>query len=143
MGVVCFSKKLKKTSYFHPHCQRRRKHDPLDPAWQDYAVSPPERLNFLGLSLHGGINSACINSGEIFPCSIRCLREPSTFFLTLRILTHIPGCHQVRSNPPLTAVKITSAAHVRNLRDPSRQIHQICRIFLTHACKRRPYRHWE
>ena len=52
-GSRLFFKKAKKNSDFHPHHQRRRKHDPLDPARQDYAVSPPDRLHFLGLSLHG------------------------------------------------------------------------------------------
>ena len=49
MGVVYFSKKLKKYSYFHPHRQRRSKHDPLEPARHHYAFSPPERLYFLVL----------------------------------------------------------------------------------------------
>ena len=40
-GSRLFFKKSK-NSYFHPHRQRRRKHDPLDPARQDHAASPPE-----------------------------------------------------------------------------------------------------
>ena len=44
-----FFKKGFKNSDFHPHRQRRRKHDPLDPARNDYSVSPPERMHFLGL----------------------------------------------------------------------------------------------
>ena len=93
MGVFYFSKKLK-NSDFHPHRQQQRKHDPLDPAQHHHAVSPPERLNFLGLSLHGGITSACSNSGEFFPCLVFRLRERCAFFVTWWILTHIPGCHQ-------------------------------------------------
>ena len=81
-GSCLFFKKAFKNSDFHPHCQRRHKNDPLDPAQQDYAVSPPERLHFLGLSLHGGITSACSNSGENFPCSICRPREPCAFFVT-------------------------------------------------------------
>ena len=142
-GNRLFFEKGKKNSDFHPHRQRRWKHDPLDPARHDYVVSPPERLHFLGLSLHGDITSACSNSGENFPWSICRLREPCEFVLTWWIMTHIPGCHQVRSNPPLTAVELTSAARVRNVRDPSWRIHRIRQIFLTHACKRRPYRPWE
>ena len=46
------------------------------------AGSELNKGNFLGLSLHGGITSACSNSREFFPCSIRCLREPSAFFVT-------------------------------------------------------------
>ena len=85
-----FFKKSKKNSDFQPHCQRRQKSDPLDPERHEYDVSPPERLHFLGLSLHGDISSAC----KIFPCSICRLREPCAFFLTWWIMTHIPGCHQ-------------------------------------------------
>ena len=81
-GSRLLKKKAKKNSNFHLHRQRRRKHDPLDPARQDDAVSPHERLNFMGLSLQGGITSACSNSGENLPCSILRLREPSTFFVT-------------------------------------------------------------
>ena len=81
-GSRLFFKKAKKNSNFHPHRQRQRKHDHLDPARHDYAVSLPERLHFMGLSLHGGITSACSNSGEIFPCSIHRLHEPSPFFVT-------------------------------------------------------------
>ena len=143
MGVFYFSKKLKKNFDFHPHCQRRSKYDHLDPERHHYVVSPPQRLHFLVLYPHGGITSACGYSGEIFRCLICRLREHRAFFVKWWILTHIPGCHQVRSNPPLTAVKLTSAAHVRYLRDPSRRIHRIRRIFLTRACKRRPYRPWE
>ena len=60
--------KIFKNSDFHPHCQRRRKHDPLDPERHDYTVYPPERLHFLCLSLHRGITSVCSISGETFPC---------------------------------------------------------------------------
>ena len=81
-GSRLFFKKALKKSDFRPHRQQRRKHDPLEPERQDYAISPPERLHFLGLLLHGGITSVCSNSGEIFPCSIRRLREPSAFFVT-------------------------------------------------------------
>ena len=77
-----FFKRAKKNSDFHPHRQRRRKHDPLDPARNDYAVSPPERQHFMGLSLHRGITSACINISEIFPCSIRRLHNTSAFVVT-------------------------------------------------------------
>ena len=115
-GSRLFFKKARKNSNFHPHRQRRRKHDPLDPARHDYAVSPPERLHFLGLSLHGGITSACSNSDEIFPCSFRRLREPCAFFVTWLILTHIPGCHQET---------VKSAPH-------SRQTH------FRHTCSKRP-----
>ena len=94
MGVICFSKKQKKNSNFHPHRQRQQKQGPLDPARHDYAVSTPERLHFLGLSLHGGITSACSNSGENFPCLIRRLRKPCAFFVIWWILTYTPGCHQ-------------------------------------------------
>ena len=80
-GSRLLFKKAKK-KHFHPPRQRQRKHDPLDPAWHEYAISPPERVHFLGLSLHGGITSASNNSGEIFPCSIRRLREPCAFFVT-------------------------------------------------------------
>ena len=93
MGVIYFSKSFK-NSDFHPHRQRRSKHDPLDPARHHCAVSPPERLHFLGLLLHGGITSACSNCGKIFPCSIRRPCEHCAFFVTWWILTHIPGCHQ-------------------------------------------------
>ena len=48
-GSRLFFKKAIKNFDFHPHCQRRSKHDPLDPAFYHYAVSPPERLHFLVL----------------------------------------------------------------------------------------------
>ena len=35
-GSRLFFKRAKKTFYFHPHRQRRRKHDPLDPERHDY-----------------------------------------------------------------------------------------------------------
>ena len=82
MGVFYFSKNLKKND-FHPHRRRQRKHDPLDPARHHFAVSPPKRLYFLGLSLQGGITIACSNSSEIFPCLVRLLRERCTFFLNM------------------------------------------------------------
>ena len=63
-GSRLFFKKAKKNSGFHPHRRWWRKHDPLDPSWQDYAISPPDRLHFLGLSLYGGITSVCSNSGK-------------------------------------------------------------------------------
>ena len=81
-GSHLFFKKEKKNSNFHPHRQRRHTHGPLDPERHDYAVSPPERMHFLGLYPHGGITSVCGYSGKIFPCSIRRLREPSAFFVT-------------------------------------------------------------
>ena len=101
MGVFYFSKNLKKNSDFHPHRQRRSKHDPLDPARHHYAVSPPESLHFMGLSLHGGIISACSNSGNILPCSVCRLRERCAIFVTWWIPTRHPGCHQetVESSP--------------------------------------------
>ena len=94
MGVCYYWKQVKKTGNFHPHRQLRRKHDPLDPARHHYAVYPPERLHFLGLYPHGGITSACGYSGEILPCSFRCLRKRCTFFVTWWILTQISGCHR-------------------------------------------------
>ena len=48
-GSCLFFKKAKKNSDFRPHRQRRHKYDPLDPARHHCAVSPPERLHFLGL----------------------------------------------------------------------------------------------
>ena len=65
------------------------------------------------------------------------------FFVTWWILTHIPGCHQET---------IESAPHSRRT-----HLHRMCLKrprpvvtnppnppnFLTHACKRRPYRPWE
>ena len=99
-GSCLFFKKAKKKSNFHPHRQRRRKKDPLDPARHHYAVYPPKRLNYMGLSLHGGITSVCSNSGKIFPCSIRRLRERRAFFVIWWILTHIPGCHQETVESP-------------------------------------------
>ena len=48
-GSRLFFKKAKKNSDFHSHRQRRRKHDPLEPERQDYAVYPHERLHFMGL----------------------------------------------------------------------------------------------
>ena len=82
VGVFYFSKKLKKNSDFHPHRQRQRKHDPLDPARHHYAVSPTERLHFMGLYPHGGITSACGYSGEILPCSVCHLRKRCAIFVT-------------------------------------------------------------
>ena len=81
-GSRLFFKKAKKNSDFRRPRQRRRKHDPLDPARHNYDVSPPERLHFLGLSLHRGITSVCSNSGEIPPSSIRRLCKPRAFFVT-------------------------------------------------------------
>ena len=48
-GSRLFFKKAKKTLISILIAQRRRKHDPLDPAFYHYAVSPPERLHFLVL----------------------------------------------------------------------------------------------
>ena len=48
-GSLLLLKTDKKTGNFHPQCQRRSKHNPLDPERHHYAVSPPERLDFLVL----------------------------------------------------------------------------------------------
>ena len=48
-GSLLLLKTDKKTGDFHPHRQRRRKHNPLDPVRHHYAISPPERLDFLVL----------------------------------------------------------------------------------------------
>ena len=40
-GSRLFFKKAKKKSDFHPNHQRQHKHDHVDPARHDYAVSPP------------------------------------------------------------------------------------------------------
>ena len=77
-GSLLFLKNIK-NSYNHHHRQRRCKHDSIDPAQHHYAVSPPERVHFMGISLHWGITSACSTSGENFPCSIRRLRKPARF----------------------------------------------------------------
>ena len=100
-GSILLLKTDKKTGDFHPHCQRQRKDDPLDPARHHYAVSTPETLHFLGLYPHGGITSARGYSGKILPCLFPRLREQCAFFVTWWILTHIPGCHQemVESSP--------------------------------------------
>ena len=48
-GSLLFFKKALKNSDLHPHCQRRSKHDPLDPERHHYVFSPPQRLNFMVL----------------------------------------------------------------------------------------------
>ena len=93
-GSLLFFSEAKKSSDFHPHRQRRRKHEPLDLARNHYAVSPPERLHFLGLSLHGGITSACSDIRKNFPCSVRRLCKCCAIFVTWWILKRHPGGHQ-------------------------------------------------
>ena len=48
-GSRLFFKKAKTNFDFHPHRHWRSKHDPLDPAFYHYVVSPPERPHFMVL----------------------------------------------------------------------------------------------
>ena len=93
-GSLFFQKSFKKFD-FHPHRQQQRRHNPLDPAWHHYAVSPPERLHFIGLSLHAGNFCACSDSGEFLLRSVRRLREHCMSFVPLWVLTRHLGCYQV------------------------------------------------
>ena len=113
MGVYCYWKQLKKLAvdaHFHRRCQRRRKHDPLDLARLYYAVSPPERLHFLGMYPHEGITSVCGYSGEILPCSVHRLRKHFMVFYHDGFWHAIQGVIKKRSNPPITAAELTSSA---------------------------------
>ena len=98
---------------------------------------------FLGLSLHGGITSTCSNSSEFPPFQFSACVSAVRFLYHDGFWITFQGIIKKQSNYPLTTFKLTSAAHVPNVRDPSRRIHQICQNFLTHACKRHPYRPWE